>query len=395
MSYLNQYFTVYNGTTYDINTLFDSSSPGSGDATNVYATNTTTLTPTDLNDIYTTLGTNSNLQWPHPTNIITSVSKDLNETFALNLIDTIKTTPSTYTQYAVSNGTYIRITGGGDIYFNYNLSNISFYMIGGGGGGGAMAASNAGGGGGSGGYLSGTINTTNISSINSSIGGLGTGGHNTGYNGSVGVYNPNAYGYNGGNTVLTFYDTSGNSYNATVYGGGGGGGGKGDGIDGGCGGGSGSYSTKSSSPGSSIAGTYDSGFKITKNGYYYGGQGQDNNGDNGRGGGGGGCGYTGGSGQNGGNGGYGLLYITDSNGNIIAYFSGGGGGGGPSNGDGGSGQNGGGNGGGNGQGGYDASGNPYFGGGGGGASNASSGAGGNGVSGVIILYITNDMITYP
>jgi hypothetical protein len=387
MSYYGEYFSAYSGNTYDIDVIFDRSSPGNTESTGLYATNKIDNITKDLYEIYTPLGTNSNLQWPYLTNFITEASEDLNATFALNLIDIVKTT-STYTQYSATNGTYITITGSGDIYFNYTLSNINFYMIAGGGGGGAQRASNAGGGGGGGGYLSGTISTTGIIRIKSFIGDGGRGGYND---------NPYPYGINGFETDLTYYDDNGAFSKAIVYGGGSGGGGKQDGGPGGCGGGSGSYSNAQSYPGIGISANFDNSiFTSTTNGYYSGGKGEDQNNDSGRGGGGGGCGFGGQGGQYGGDGGLGESNITDSSSLTIAYFSGGGGGGG--NGDGGpggSGQNGSGSGGGAGEGGFNANTAPYFGGGGGGASNASTGAGGNGAKGVIVLYITNAMVTFP
>lgn len=398
MSYSGEYFSAYSGNTYDIDVIFDRSSPGNTESTGLYATNKIDNTTKDLYEIYTPLGSNSNLQWPYATNFITEANNDLSATFALNLIDIVSTT-CTYTQYSATNGTYIKITGSGDIYFNYTLSDISFNIISGGGGGGAENASNAGGGGGGGGYLSGTI-STNINRLNINITVNvydGTGGYNF-YKDGPYVQNPNAYGYSGSDAILSCYNSTGFLGKAKVYGGGGGGGGKQDAFWGGCGGGSGSYSTDQTQQGGIYAPQYDGLiFTITTYGGYDGGKGEDQNNDSGRGGGGGGCGGYGDWGRDGGNGGGGQTSITDSSGDVIAYFSGGGGGGGNGGGGpGGTGGNGAGDGGGGGEGGFDASTEPYFGGGGGGASNASSAAaGGNGAKGVIILYITNAMVTFP
>ena len=396
MSYSGQYFTEYSGTTYDINTIFDTSSPGNTESTGIYATNITTNILSDLYEIYTPLGTNSNLKWPYLTNFTTIANKDLNETFSLNFIDTTLTTAS-YNQYPYTDGTMIVVSGDGSIYFNYPLTTITFYMIGGGGGGGASGGNyNAAAGGGSGGFLDASYSDTSFNYVNISIGAGGSGGTST----STG-------GISGSPTTI-YFNSDGTAY-ASVYGGGGGGGGKGNGESGGGGGGSGAYSSGVPTAGTGEAAVYlpTGSFSITTNGYYSGGNGEDNNDDQGGGGGGGGCGGVGGNGgspseYDGGNGGAGQGSVSDESGNITIYFSGGGGGGRGyiKTGKPGSGSNGGGDGGSAFESGSNASTNSHYGGGGGGAGNdagafGSLNVGGNGAAGVVVLFITNDMITFP
>lgn len=372
----------------DINTIFDKTSPGTTDSTNFKVTVSSTLT--DLNRIYTPLGTNSNLKWNENTNFKVN-SIDLTDKFALNIINT-SFIDASFTRYTSSDGIILVVTSSGGITFNYPLYGIGFKMIGGGGGGGGNSDGNAGGGGGGGGYLAGNLNTT-IDYLNVSIGSWGAGGAQ------------NANGSNGGNTFIQKINTfEGIQINniAIVNGGGGGGKGKETGNDGGCGGGAGSWSNGSTAPGSGIAGTFlpAGNFNITTNGYFAGGESNRQKNDSGAGGGGGGSAAVGSNSvsQKAGNGGAGAGDITNANSTVICRFSGGGGGGAGDRGDGdaveGAGANGAGAGGGHGAVGNDASGNPYFGGGGGGAANTSSGGGGNGARGVVVLFISQSMVQF-
>jgi hypothetical protein len=135
MSYGGQYFFKNaSSTNTDINTIFDSQSPGTTETTEMYATNNGVTK--DLYQIYTPLGTTSNLIYPTLTKFNIPSGLDLNASFALNFINTSTTTANTYYSYPITNGLALVIYASGTIYFNYTLiGNMPFYIIAGGGGG--------------------------------------------------------------------------------------------------------------------------------------------------------------------------------------------------------------------------------------------------------------------
>ena len=166
---------------HDINTIFAPKSSGSAAAATSFKIN-----GTDLNQYYECLGENSAATWNTSTNFIAKNGKDLNQIFALNLINT-STTTCAYHTFAIDGGIMIVITGNGNLKLRYPTTKMDLYVLGGGGGGGAgghYGEEEAGGGGGSGGYATMTVtntNTTNyISWMTVTIGAGGSAGGNGG-----------------------------------------------------------------------------------------------------------------------------------------------------------------------------------------------------------------------
>ena len=174
---------------YDIDAIFAPKSSGIAAAATSFKIN-----GTDLNQYYECLGENSAATWDTSTNFIAKNGKDLNQIFALNLINT-STTTCDYTTYPIDGGIMIVITGNGNLKLRYPTTTMGLYVLGGGGGGGAggyYGEDEAGGGGGSGGYATMTVtNTTyNISWMEVTIGAGGAAGSNGGTTRCV-AYNAN------------------------------------------------------------------------------------------------------------------------------------------------------------------------------------------------------------
>lgn len=307
------YTVTTNGTTRNLNDIFDTRS-----STGTSTTNLTNYTYTisgqvvDLYNYYQPLGTNWNLKFPSSTNyktLVNGTSKDLADIFQL---DFIKSAPSGVTYTPTTSGVLIKMTAAtGEFTFKYPLSSIEVLGVGGGGGGGQQANNNAGGGGGGGevyyykyNYSSGFTTATAI------IGRGGTGG--------ISSSGTNA---TSGSTTSVILNSGSNVSIVNFKGGGGGGGGKGDGLDGGSGGGAGSYSNAIPDPGSSV--------KFNTGGYgNKGGSGQNQNNDSGSGGGGGGAGSAGTNGGSTSTASYGGSGVTITiGGKSITLGAGGGGGG--------------------------------------------------------------------
>jgi hypothetical protein len=229
---------------------------------------------TDLYNIFTPIGTTSNLKYPTSVSFVTNSSTNLSNLFEYNLIDTNNTSIA-YTQTPVTNGTVIKITGNGNIKFNCNLQNVRMILVGGGGGGGGTYQDNGAGGGGAGEVCDGTINIDKSFSFSVSLGG----------GGAFGAVSTN--GTTGGNSSVSFGSTT-----IAVFGGGGGGRGKTSGLNGGSGGGAGSYSNNSTSGGTTNK--HQNTSTLTFYGYNGAGGQYDKN-DTGRGGGGGGASENGGT----------------------------------------------------------------------------------------------------
>jgi hypothetical protein len=400
MSFSGKYLFRLVFTYVDINNIFDAGDPTTGTLTYFNYTLDDNSTK-DLSDVYTRLGTNSNIAYPYYTNFRTPSGQDLYSIFAAKII--AATYNVEYKTFAIPNGgMLIQITGelnggqSGTINFAYKLQNPTVYIVGGGGGGGSLEASDdSGAGGGGGGYITGVLPYTDITGITTSIGGGGGGD------------------YPGSSTNLSVYLSSVNQgLIAKSYGGGNGGGGKGNGVPGGCGGGAGSYSNGSTQPGGVIPGVTVAG--LTSSGYP-GGMGDKQHNDRGAGGGGGGGLSQGGDGNSnndgaGGAGGNGIVLpeTTGAWGSYQVYVSGGGGGGAQYGKTGGIAQDGGGNGSSNTTSapyitGYNAgninSNPPCFGGGGGGCGTCGTSsqnglAGGTGAPGVIFIELYSNNINW-
>ena len=334
MSFSGKYLFRVLTSIVDINNIFEAGNTTPGDLTHLYYTLDDNSIK-DLADIYTRLGTNSNIAYPYPTRFITPSTQDLYSMFAAKII--ASTTNVTYTTIAIPNGgMLIQITGqtdginNGTISFAHKLINPTVYIVSGGGGGGSLQANNnSGAGGGGGGYITGVLPYTDITAITSIIGG-GGGSDASGESTTLGV--ETSFVYQGPIAV--------------PYGGGYGGQGKGDGDNGGCGGGGGSYSNGPTQPGTALVPA----FMVSGLSYsgYGGGNGADQNNERGAGGGGGGGLGPGGDGNSstGGSGGNGIVLpeIAGAWGSYQVFVSGGGGGGAQYNTTGGLAQGGGGNG---------------------------------------------------
>ncbi len=304
------YTVTTNGTTRNLNDIFDARS-----STGTSTTNLTNYTYTisgqvvDLYNYYNLLGTNWNLKFPSSTNYKTLVNGTTTDLADIFQLDFIQSAPSGVTYTPTTSGVLIKMTANGRFTFKYPLSSIEVLGVGGGGGGGQQANDNAGGGGGGGEVYYFKYNySSGFTIIDALIGNGGTGGiSSSGTNASSGSTT---------SVYLNNFDTSVN-----FRGGGAGGGGKGDGANGGSGGGAGSYSSGVPSPGSSV--------KSNTGGYgNSGGYGQDQNNNSGSGGGGGGAGSAGTNGGDSSTASYGGSGVTITiGGKSITLGAGGGGGG--------------------------------------------------------------------
>jgi hypothetical protein len=172
------YTVTTNGTTRNLNDIFDARS-----STGKSTTNLTNYTYTisgqvvDLYNYYQPLGTNWNLKFPSNTNYKTLVNGTTTDLANIFQLDFIQSAPSGVTYTPTTSGVLIKMTADGGFTFKYPLSSIEVLGVGGGGGGGQQDKNNAGGGGGGGEvYYFKYSYSSGFTTINALIGSGGTGG---------------------------------------------------------------------------------------------------------------------------------------------------------------------------------------------------------------------------